>query len=189
MIDPCVVAFDIDGVVADTMSLFFEIAEKEYNISGIKHEDVTSYNLEDCLDVDNDLMVEIFTRIINGEFSSTLKPISGAPQVLNKIAEKCKSLLFVTARPHKGDIINWLSDIIGVKPEILEVETTGSFEGKIDVLLNNGFSYILEDRFETCELLIEAGITPILYKQPWNNREHSFIEVNGWKEFEKLLNI
>jgi hypothetical protein len=36
MIDPGTLAFDIDGVVADTMTLFLEIARDEFNINSIR---------------------------------------------------------------------------------------------------------------------------------------------------------
>ena len=42
MIDPTSVAFDIDGVIADTMALFLDIARKEYRVNGICYEDMTS---------------------------------------------------------------------------------------------------------------------------------------------------
>ena len=35
-IDPASIAFDIDGVVADTMTLFLDIARDEYNIDWIR---------------------------------------------------------------------------------------------------------------------------------------------------------
>ena len=41
MIDPAAVAFDVDGVIADTMALFIYIARDEYAIKGIRYEDMT----------------------------------------------------------------------------------------------------------------------------------------------------
>ena len=35
--------------------------------------------------------------------------------------------------------------------------------------------------------LKDAGITPILFKQPWNRESHPFIEVNDWQEMEALI--
>jgi uncharacterized HAD superfamily protein len=46
MIDPTSVAFDIDGVVADTMTLFLDIARQEYNLNSIQYSDITSYKLD-----------------------------------------------------------------------------------------------------------------------------------------------
>ena len=53
MINPASLAFDIDGVCADTMSLFLDIARDEYHINHIRYQDITSYRLEDCLNIDS----------------------------------------------------------------------------------------------------------------------------------------
>ncbi|MFC1881398.1 hypothetical protein ACFL2S_07880 [Thermodesulfobacteriota bacterium] len=39
MINPVSVAFDIDGVIADTMTLFLDIARDVFHINGIHYED------------------------------------------------------------------------------------------------------------------------------------------------------
>ena len=36
------IAFDVDGVVADTMRLFLDIAREEYGINHTRYEDITS---------------------------------------------------------------------------------------------------------------------------------------------------
>jgi 5'(3')-deoxyribonucleotidase len=52
MIDPYSLAFDIDGVLADTMTLFLDIAREEYKIRNVKYEDITCYILEECVNID-----------------------------------------------------------------------------------------------------------------------------------------
>ncbi|MEJ2477798.1 MAG: hypothetical protein P8Y40_09915 [Desulfobacterales bacterium] len=86
MIDPSSVAFDIDGVVADTMALFLDIARKEYRVNGIRYEDITSYLLADCLDMDPALIDAILNRIMAGEYASPLEAINGSGAVLSRIA-------------------------------------------------------------------------------------------------------
>lgn len=39
MINPASVAFDIDGAIADTMTLFLDIAGDVFHISGIRYKD------------------------------------------------------------------------------------------------------------------------------------------------------
>lgn len=39
MINPVSVAFDIDGVIADAMTLFLDIARDIFHINGIRYED------------------------------------------------------------------------------------------------------------------------------------------------------
>ncbi len=187
MINPSSVAFDVDGVFADTMTLFLDIAQKEYGINWIRPEDITCYSIEDCLDIDKNIVQDILNRILDGRYDMTLKPITGAPEVLTKLGESQKQLLFVTARPYLGPIHDWMLSILPLKSDSIEIVTTGTFEGKPDVLLSRNIAYFVEDRLETCFRLKEAGITPVLFKQPWNRKAHPFIEIETWGDLEELI--
>ncbi len=59
----------------------------------------------------------------------------------------------------------------------------------VDTEISLTITHFVDDRLETCFLLKEAGITPILYKQPWNRNPHPFIEVGSWKELESLIDF
>ncbi len=187
MIDPASMAFDIDGVFADTMTLFLDIAREEYEIGGIKYEDITCYALEDCIDIDGRVIERIITTIMQGTHNAPLKPISGATSVLTRIGQRHRPILFVTARLYDGPIFDWIQRVLPLGAESIEVIATGSFEAKVDVLLERHVSYFVEDRLETCFHLRDAGITPVLFKQPWNRKEHPFIEVSTWRELESLI--
>ena len=187
MINPSSIAFDVDVVFADTMTLFLDIARKDYGINWIKPEHITCYAIEDCLDIDKKIIENILNSILDGSYNVTLKPIDGAPEVLTKLGRSQRRLLFVTARPYLGPIYDWLLSILPLKPDSIEIVTTGTFEGKPDVLLRNNITYFVEDRLETCFKLKEAGITPVLFKQPWNRESHPFVEVETWNDLEKLI--
>jgi hypothetical protein len=187
MIDPSSVAFDIDGVVADTMALFLDIARKEYRVNGIRYEDITSYLLAECLDMDPALIDAILNRIMAGEYTSPLEAINGSGTVLSRIAGYRSPLLFVTAPPHPGPVSKWMCDLVRMAPETVQVVATGTFKGKANVLLESGIRFFVEDRLETCYHLKEEGIEPVLYRQPWNRENHPFIEVDDWQELENLI--
>jgi hypothetical protein len=187
MIDPSTTAFDIDGVVADTMTLFLEIARQDYRVQGIRYEDMTRYSLEDCLDMDPTLIGTILGRIMDGDYTVPLHPFEGSGPVLARVATYRSPLLFVTARPHPGPMAEWMEMLVPVKPDTLQVVATGSFEAKAEVLLQRGIRFFVEDRLETCYQLKTVGIEPILYRQPWNREPHPFVEVDGWGDLEKLL--
>ncbi len=187
MIDPSTIAFDIDGVVADTMTLFLDIARQDYRVNGVRYEDMTCYSLEDCLDMDPVLIGTILERIMNGDYTTPLHAFEGSGQVLARIAPYRIPLLFVTARPHPGPISAWMEALVPVRPASLQVVATGSFETKAEVLLNKGMRFFVEDRLETCYQLKAVGIEPILYKQPWNREKHPFIEVGGWGDLDALI--
>ncbi len=189
MVTPGNIAFDIDGVFANTMALFLEIARKEYGINHIRYQDITEYFLEECLDIDPEIIRVVINRILEGDFEPELKPIDGAVQVLSEIA-KAHSLLFVTARPELSTIREWVDTVLPVRPSDIEVIATGTFEAKADVLNARGIRYFVEDCLEVCYILREHAITPILFSQPWNrSSHHPFREVSSWAEIRVLVNL
>lgn len=189
MIDPAAVAFDIDGVVADTMTLFLEIARDEYKINSLRYEDITCYNLVDCLDMDPDIIDRIVIKLLDGNHGTRLRPLAGAPGFLARFAENFRPVVFVTARPYIGTLDDWLENVLGLNSSLWEMVTTGTHEGKIRVLLERGISYFVDDRLETCFALRDAGIVPILFKQPWNREPHPFMEVGSWVELDALIDF
>ncbi len=189
MIDPATVAFDIDGVVADTMSLFLEIARDVHNINDIRYEDISCYNLVECTDLDPEIIDSVVKQLLDGNHSSKLMPMEGAAEVLTRIERHQSPLLFVTARPYNGPIGDWLQNLLNLKPHAIDVVPTGSHELKIEVLQERNIKCFVEDRLDTCDLLYDAGILPLLYKQPWNRKAHSYREISSWAELETLIDL
>lgn len=187
MIDPASLAFDIDGVVADTMRLFLDIARREYDITHIAYDDITHYMLEECLDMETDIIGKIIDKLLDGSRDDGLQPLQGAPEVLTRLGNSFGPLCFVTARPTLEPIHQWMLKTLPFGASGVDITATGSFEAKADVLLERRRHYFVEDRLETCFQLDEAGITPILFKQPWNRRVHPFIEVDSWQALEAMI--
>ncbi len=186
-VDPGRIAFDVDGVIADTMRLFLEIARDEFDVTGIRYEDITRYNLADCLDLSPDIIDGVIVRLLDGGYRARLDPIPGAPAVLDRLIRRCGSLLLVTARPTVGPIDDFIRCILPQANGQVAIVATGSFDTKAEVLLEKGVSHFVEDRLETCFHLNAVGITPILYAQPWNREPHPFIEVSSWDQIEGLI--
>ncbi len=187
MIDPATVAFDIDGVCADTMSLFLDIAREEYHINHIRYEDIRSYRLDECLAIDSEIIQDIITRILDGNYTVPLRPICGAPQVLKRIGQLYGPVVFITARPYLGPIGQWILDELDLNSDQVEVIATGSFEGKVDVVLERNIGCFVEDRLETCFSLSQVGVAPVLFRQPWNRKPHPFVEISSWPQLENLI--
>lgn len=186
-IDPCGLAFDIDGVVADTMSLFLAIADADFGIRHIRYEDITDYDLRHKSGIDEAVMWDIILRIVEGRYTFPLQPIEHAPEVLRRINRVHRPTLFVTARPAAAHISEWMCGVLETAPDSIEVVATGAFEDKREVLAERNISYFVEDRLETCYLLAEAGIRPIVFNQPWNRKPHPFLEVGSWRELESMI--
>jgi 5'(3')-deoxyribonucleotidase len=168
MINPASLAFDIDGVVADTMALFLDIARDVFGINRIRYEDMVCYNLAECIPMEQEQIEAVVARILDGNYSTPLKPLDGAP--------------------YPGPIRKWLIELLSLESDAIDVMAVGSFENKVDVLLAHQITHFVEDRLDTCYLLQDAGIEPILFKQPWNRESHPFVEIGSWKELEGLIN-
>lgn len=185
-ISPRGIGFDIDGVVADTMASFLRIAREEYGHRHLKKERITSYWLEECLDIPTDTVSAIIQRILDDPFGTALEPISGAREALLRFSAE-GPLTFVTARPSKESIEAWLRDLLPeVSPEDLRVIATGRHAAKKDVIQELGIEVFVEDHLETCEDLHAAGIRAIVFDQPWNRARTPWIRVGSWEEILAL---
>ncbi len=187
MIDPAALAFDIDGVIADTMHLFLDILRDHYDVQTVQYDDITCYRLDQCLDVDLDVLEGAVARILDGNYQAILKPMQGADSVLRRIASSTGRLLMVTARPEPGPIAGWMDDLLDGQHHRANIIATGSFEAKADILLENGIRWFVEDRLETCHLLKDVGIEPVVFRQPWNRVPHDYLGVESWPELEAWI--
>jgi len=181
-------AFDIDGVVADIMTTFLNLARQRYDKGHhLRYEHITTFFLEECLDLEPWIIEALIRELIDRPHELPVEPFPHAVPVLTRLAQEAP-LLFVTARDRARPITTWLHRTLEtVPPEIIRVLATGDPDIKLHYLKDHGIKFFVEDRLETCWPLAENGITPILFVQPWNRQPHPFLEVNGWPELASLL--
>lgn len=185
-IDPSLIGFDIDGVVADTAEAFIRIAWQDYGVDSISPEDITDFNVEDCLPMDALLVEEIFSRIMEEPLETGLKPMPHAMVVLQEFS-KVAPLAFVTARPKKEPIARWLKSILGDSAfKASRLVATGEHDGKAEYINELGLQYFVDDRLQTCLMLEKEGIVPIVYSQPWNRGRHDLRTVSNWHAIREL---
>ena len=185
-INPTLIGFDIDGVVADTGGAFIRIAEEEYGINSITLDDITSFEVIDCLDVDPQIIEEIFNRLLDDPLTAGLLPMEDAIDVLHRFAEQAP-LTFVTARPHKRPIARWLKHFLQPATfEKIRLVAMGVHDNKTSYIKDLGLKYFVDDRLQTCMMLAREGITPLVYSQPWNNNGHDLPSVNSWRSIHAL---
>ena len=96
-IRPEQIAFDIDGVVADTFRTFVRKARLEYGCQ-VRYRDITEYDFMKVIEIDEQLTLRIFKTLLAEPVASGIKPLDGAVDVLTRLS-RTAPLLFVTARP------------------------------------------------------------------------------------------
>lgn len=186
-IDPAHIAFDVDGVVADTMALFVRLARERYGLANLTKDDIRQYDLYRCLDVKKEIIDDLICLTLDDHHTLETPPMPAAPDVLTDLAQH-GTLRFVTARIWPDSILLWLRKTLGnVDPDRIQVIATGAPEIKLRILRELGIRYFLEDRWETCALLAREGIQPILFDQPWNRTPHAeaFPRVSSWLELRR----
>lgn len=181
-------AFDIDGVVADIMTTFLDLARERFNVGHhLRYEHMTTFQLEECLDLAPEIIQALIRELIDRPHELTIAPLPQAVPVLTRLAQQIP-LRFVTARDRATPIKTWLHRTLPQVPrEAIRVVATGDPDTKLHYLLDHQIHYFVEDRLETCQQLAAHGITPILFAQPWNRRPHNFLEVEDWPQLAGLL--
>ena len=185
-INPALIGFDIDGVVADTGGAFIRIANEEYGINSISLDDITSFEVIDCLDVDQGIIEEIFIRLLDDPLTAGLQPMEDAIPVLHRFADEAP-LTFITARPHEKPIARWLKHYLQPATfEKIRLVAMGVHDNKTAYIKDLGLKYFVDDRLQTCKMQANEGITPLVYNQPWNKNGHDLPTVNDWQAIHSL---
>ena len=188
-IDPCLLAFDIDGVVADTMAVFVRLAHERYGLTHLSQQDMLCYNLHECLGLEKEIIDDLIRLTLDDRHTMQIPPVPGAPEVLMELAGVAP-LRFITARVWSEPITQWLFTILpGVPRERIWVIASGAPETKLDILNGLQIRYFVDDRIETCRRLKEAGIEPFLFDQPWNRNEPTdgLIRIQNWIQLKSWL--
>jgi uncharacterized protein len=181
------VAFDIDGVFGNVMELFIRLARELYQIDSLRYGDITRYYLYDCLDLDAEIIDRLIEKIVDYPYALEMNPFDQAVPVLSAYAQRYP-LTFITARQKAEPITEWvLSRLPDVDPQRIRVIATGQQHLKLEILQSLGFDYYVDDHLDTCHLLYQHEILPIVFEQPWNQEPHPFPKVANWRELGEML--
>ncbi len=186
MIHPCLIGFDIDGVVADTMEAFIRLAAVEHGVTWIKPDHITEFDVEECLDLDSATVSDVFNRLLEEPLQAGLQPMENAVLVLHDLS-KFAPLTFVTARPQRKPVEKWLKKTLGNDVcSKARIEAMGEHDGKAEYVKEMGLEYFVDDRAQTCVAMQEKGITSVVYSQPWNRGKHNLMTVDNWLDIRAL---
>lgn len=185
-IDPTLIGFDIDGVVADTAEAFLRLARQRHGISHYIATDITEFDVAKCLPIAQEIIDGIFATLLENPIDADLQPMADSVSVLTALSQRAP-LTFITARPLHQPIADWLQHVLG--PETfnrVRLIAMGDHDNKAAYLHELGLRYFVDDRAETCLSLHQQGFSPLVFRQPWNQGQHQLPTVASWREIEAL---
>lgn len=181
------IGFDFDGVIADTAEAFIRLACSEYGYCGFTREQITHFELENCLNIPREVVEKIFTDILTDSLATALQPMPGAVQILEQFTA-LSAVTIITARPISRPVFDWLDHFFtGPTRERIRVVATGDHNDKVRHIHDHGLKYFIDDRAETCIQLAREAITPFVFIQPWNRDRHTLQTVADWDEIRALV--
>jgi len=185
-ISPLEIGFDFDCVIADTAGTFLKIVCEEYNYCGYSLEDIYKFDITECLNIPKELVMDIFASLEND--SSTVPPISGAVEVLTKLAQQSHPTI-ITARQQTGSVGTWLEKNLpaSVNIDAFRLIGSGSHDDKLRHIHDLSLRCFVDDRAETCETLAGEGIDSIVFDRPWNHAQQDLKRVKNWQEINRLI--
>jgi len=188
-IRPGTIGFDFDGVVADIGEAFIRLACQKHGYCSVRLDDISSFQVEHCIDIPRAVVESIFEDILRDSLATGLKPISGAIETLGRLGE-IAGVTIITARPELEPVLDWF-DYFCPPPvrDKITVIATGDHDNKESFIRQCGLHHFIDDRVITCQQLAEAGLQPIVYRQPWNYRQHNLPTVSDWHEIASLFDL
>lgn len=181
------IGFDFDGVIADTAEAFIRLACTEYGHCSFTQEDITNFELENCLNIPGEQVEKIFTDILTDSLAAQLRPMPGAVQCLEYFT-LASAVTIITARPLDNPVFDWLDCYFSKNArKKIRVVATGDHDDKIRYIHQHSLKYFIDDRAETCRQLVLDRITPFVFTQPWNRDRHNLQTVADWGEIRNLV--
>lgn len=186
---PGEIGFDLDGVIADTAAAFVRIACEEYGYCNFTVDDITTFQVEECIGMPATLVERIFGDILEDSLATGLTPMPGAVEVLGEMAAR-GPITVITARHLERPVIDWFDRFFpGTTTRAIRLTAMGDHDDKLRHIRHHGLRYFIDDRAETCNMLAAANIRPYVYAHPWNRNRHRLPTVENWRQIRALLDL
>lgn len=181
------IGFDLDGVIADTAEAFIRLACNEHAFCSFTLEEITTFQVEDCLNIPIPVVEEIFNTILHDSLATGLQPMEGAVDVITEMTSAAP-VTIITARSLQQPVEDWLQHFFPASVcANIRLVAMGRHDDKARYIHEHRLRYFIDDRAETCLQLADAAITPFVFSQPWNQGKHDLQSVKSWLEIHAML--
>jgi len=183
------IAVDVDGVLADHVKAVLERLSEEYSDFDRTRASMTHWD-EDLPSIDTSLKTEIERAESDSDFVREMKPIEGAIEGTNLLADHGHELVIVTARPEENlsATHDWL-DALGIPHNREESKSTN---GQLKTIADA--AVLIDDFPGHVEDFAESGKYGIIFKQPWNKDQLSELQqsprifaAESWDEIPGII--
>ena len=176
------IAFDIDGVVCDSITTFYESAKQKWN----KPISNSTYQIK-IRGISSDEIFHEYMGILIHE-NEKMFPYINAVESLRIFAKYLVPLTFVTSRPEHclvmRSTMEWLKTYLqGVKFNIIFTDN------KLEYIQEQGFKYFVEDRYKTANQLAKNNIQCFLVNREWNMNRQTHKNVTRVNDLKQVFEI
>ena len=186
-------SFDMDGVIYDIAVPIAHIATEMLGRPVIR-EDIITYGLTECLKTDEATVCEMIRRCQEDHWLRSELIIPGAREFLNQMSNGMGyPVVVITARPDAKATKEYLCRELDIDPRRVKVKSAHSYE-KGKVAYEMGVTHFVDDYFRSLTAVMQEGIRPILFDQPWNQvwpadcRTWRFVDrVKSWDELWRYV--
>lgn len=186
-IPPNKIGFDFDGVIADIGEAFIRLACSDYGYCSFSLNDITDFNVEKCIDIPESIVNSIFSAILDDSLETGLRPISGAVNILERLAKEAR-ITIITARSNGEPVSDWLNHYLSSATcSQIQLIAMSDHDQKVHYIQDEGLRYFIDDRGETCRQIEAAQLTPLLFDQPWNRTCSAGVRVTGWNDLNRFI--
>jgi uncharacterized HAD superfamily protein len=183
------IGFDLDGVIADTAEAFIRLACEEHAFCSFTLDDITTFQVEECLEIPIPVVERIFEAILRDSLASGLQPMKGAVEVITEMTASAP-VTIITARSLQRPVEEWLEHFFPARVcDHIHLVAMGRHDDKARYIHEHMLRYFVDDRAETCLQLADTAITPFVFSQPWNQGKHGLQSVGSWQEIRAMLTL
>ena len=181
MAKKCVIACDLDGVLADTVKPTLRHIEEKTAIKKTT-DDIKQYDMTKELGLPRDYIVDAFRKAWM-EYEK-IEPVDpNIPYILNKLSEKSEIYIVTSSVGDDEEIICWLKKNNIVYDKLIHVK-------KDNEKLNVEADVFIEDNPHLAVELKNARKSVIMLKQPWNVEfmNNGIAFATDWNELFNKIN-
>lgn len=180
-----IVAFDLDGVVADSLQAYLDYFDEKFGIRLPKSK-VTKWRLDKVSGLNMQKILGTF-EVVFGD-PNRVAPIPGSIECLEKYYKTVGKVPIISHRFGKNGVKGarrWLNKHLKNKYTLIISDP----EKKIEIMKKKKYFGLVEDNPTTALKVAEAGFLSIIFHAPYNQsvKHPNIIRVYNWSGLEMLL--